>query len=344
MELIENHELTFNIINDLLETGCTIPFTSFVNILERKYDVPIIINYNDANNFSFKLNEYNSDDVFTFKFIKQSNEKVNLTKNGFHHKKGLKKLLSKLQNYFIGKECIDDTIELNIKWFRFLNKIKSYVYGGWLYHLFSDCDLNRDIDVVSSDIDLIMDIFTLQQSISKDEITIDNLIKDNSDYVNSLKVNINNNKINFDIHKTTPKMQMECDAFTNILMIKDECLYISYLPEKMSLIKTLIVAFDDIKNNSYTLIKPLPSSDFDKQFRLLTKPYERLQKNIDIKYDFLDYIDIEYPTLDEIIKYKTCYNCSSDKSNIPIKIPRFVVEFDDKLICTHCLYNEYINK
>lgn len=344
MELIENHELTFNIINDLLESGCTIPFSSFINLLERNYKEPIIINYNDATNFSFKLNDINSDDVFTFKFIKTSDDNLNLTKNGFCHTKGLKKMLSKIQKYFIQKKSIDETQELIIKWILFLNKLDSNIYGGWLYHLFSDCDLDRDIDVVTSDINILIDMFTLQQTISKDDIIINNLVNDKSEYNQSLKIDINNHKIKFDIHKITPKMPMECDAFTNILMIKDEYLGISYCPENMTLIKTLIVTFDDIKNDSYTLIKPLPTSDFDKQFRLITKPFERLQKNIDIKYDFLDYNDIEYLTFDDIIKHKVCYNCSSNKSDVPANIPRFVVDLDATLKCTHCIYNEYIKK
>ena len=151
-------------------------------------------------------------------------------------------------------------------------------------------------------------------------------------------------KLKFDIHRITPKMPVECDAFTNILMLKENCLGISYCPEKMTLVKTLFVAFNDIKNNTYTLIKPLPTSDFDKQFRLIIKPFERLQNNIEIKYDYLDYTDIDYETFDDIVKHKHCKDCSSVKSDLPKNIPRFVVEIDDDYKCTHCIYNDYIKK
>lgn len=344
MEVIRENEHILNIINDLLESGCTIPFSSFCNLVNKNYDEAIIVNFNEAPNFTFELDKCKSDNIFTFKFVKVSEEELNLTKDGFCHNKGISSLLIELQEYFIGKETKEKVADNMIQWILFLNKLDTHLYGGWLYRFFSDLNFDRDIDMITKNTNVIHDMFQLQKTIADDEIIIDNTVKDESEYINSLKILIKSQQIKFDIHRYTSKLPIDCDAFTNILMLKGKYLCVSYIPDKLSLVKTLLLAFSDIKNHSYTLVKELPTSNFNKNFRLIIKPFERLQNNIEIKYDFLDYIDVKYDTFDNIIKHKACNDCSAKNLDVPKGIPRFVVEMNDEYKCTHCIYNQYINK
>lgn len=407
MNIIQNRSKELNIISSFLDNDCKLSFLSFVNIINNIFTDPIVMYYNDYKKIIRLRNdvisqkfikqddltiikfEITNNNYFRIKFIDFENKKepLYLTSGGIIHDHGVESLLFDLQKYFIGTTLDRNKISNQLEWILFMNKLNAHIYGGWLYRFFSDCKLDRDIDIYTYYTETLSSLFNKQQLLYPNKVTIENKLNTKkSNYVDSLKVKFNlitiKNKpvdvvnkfidhkdhdgiivlkkqyiginflaidddttIQFDIHKYNKKTNIDCDAFTNILMLKGDYMSTSYIPKELSLLTTLILAFNDIKNKNYTLIKKLPTSDYHKKLRLIVKPYERMQNNVKINYDYLKYIDVKYQPIETIIKQKQC-GIRHDNDTTANNIPKFVVHsaVDNGYICTHCIYKKYYTK
>ncbi len=253
----------------------------------------------------------------------------------------LRKINEKIEFKSINKENDENfkSIDLMLEWIRYFLIPGNSIYGGWpSRYITSDKpeDMNRDIDIITNDIQSIENLMIV---LKKTGLCKTN---DNRKYnLSSLNVEMNCEiPLKFDIHKKSN--DITCDAFYNNLKMTHEYITINYQPENINYISTILLIFDDLFHNKYTLICPIPKSFENKSdFRLITKPIIFSSERT-IDYAYLEFSDEKFVKVDDILSNDECCR-HYHKINKELDFLPIVVLLGRHNICLHCMHKHVFN-
>lgn len=265
------------------------------------------------------------------KLYKYNKYGITLNKNGLKHKSDIKSLLKTL-NEIISKikpkkKPKSKLRDLHIEWVDYLINNDCQVYGGFLLRYIIDDDLNRDIDVIYEN-DETKNMF---QILIKSDIAT----KINND---KLKIVTPHGDIIIDYHKKCSNdeyLDVNGDAFCNILKLSSEGLDIRDIPENMTYVETFIKVFEDINKRQYTLMKEFPEKIKNNgDVRLFVKPYFMEKDGFIVNYDYLIKNNYTKTLFDFYVNStEVCQKCKENNKK------NFIV--DDKIHCMKCMIELY---
>jgi hypothetical protein len=239
----------------------------------------------------------------------------------------------------------DSYINTSLRWIKYLLEENHEVYGSWpSWYIAAETteQLHRDIDVCTSNYNSIRNMMTLLVDLGLCEFNNTN----SNTYIDiplNIKMELDDGDLIFDIHRKSKNMAS--DAFYNNLKLTKNGVTVNYQPSNLNFITTLILTFNDLFSNNYTLIEQLPERiDNLAQLRLMLKPIIfSLNEARIINYEYLENIYGQIEKLSDKIIDGKCYKNCSHQPNIALGVPsNLVVKIGKKHKCVQCAYNHVL--
>lgn len=275
------------------------------------------------------------------KFKKEINN-LYLSKHGISALHGSKfksiqvlKLLRKINNK---PDYNYKLINVMTEWIKYFLTQDNIIYGSWPSRYITSNnkkDMKRDIDIVTNDI---TSINNLMRALKVSGLCKSNI---NDEYdIPSLNVEINcETYLNFDIHKKSKNDS--ADAFYNNLKMTDEYLTANYQLDNINYITNMLLIFNDLFHDRYTLIFPITTkiSTNVSDLRLIVKPVMfSLERTVD--YSYLEFCNKHFMTLEDLQSKEDC--CRNwHEVNEELSFPPMVFQFGKKNMCLHC-YHKHV--
>lgn len=369
MDFINNNAESLNILQEFLNIGCTIYGESVLNILKCKTPdvVKIFIPSEEISvhveNLKATLDGCARGQITskkciwlinkltimtTTKFpsnIDNNNKNICITKNGIStldNNNGIE-ILNILRNVN-NKEPFDDTyVNTSLKWIKYFIKENHNIYGSWPSRYITESnpqEMHRDIDICTNNYNSLRNMITLLI-----DVNVCQLINNNTNKYIDIPFNVEfqtpEGVLKFDIHKESKKMS--ADAFYNNLKLSQKCLTLNYQPSNINFISALILTFNDLFSNNYTLIEPFPKRvDNISQLRLVIKPL-LFSSTHTINYDYLKHHNEKVDELKDILVNKKCYKKCNYPLNNNLGVPSTtVIKLGDKFKCIQCIHNHVL--
>lgn len=366
MDFITQNKTTIDILQKFIDEDCVLCGSFIINMLvNHTFDnMEIYFPANKQINF---LDIFGSIKVFESKILSSTETLWTINNMTFT-------LLSKLRDnndlclskngiFIVNHDSIDvlktfksiminnddcDRAKISISWIKYLISTDNEIYGSWpSRYITNDCNNcdeseEHDIDVHSNNIQQLRQ-FMAPLNISGFCEIKDVNIKDAAGYHDknsfNARIKLQGWNLIFDIHKTSNNIS--CDAFYNNLKMTREYLTINHIPDKLNFLETLILTFNDLFCNQYTLIKSIPKIFKNKaDFRLLLKPYLFSLTRI-ISYDYLEYINAK--PMHKLTNIVTNKNCNKHES-FADQLTHPVINMSNKKPswCLNCIYDHVL--
>lgn len=371
MNFISNNIDTLNIIQILIDKGCVLYGSSLRNFLithnieKLNIYIPSDEVYNQVEifkayfeysielkkeQFKFEISKINknrtmwkiNDVCLCFTILKPKPKKE--INNLYLNKYGLStfydckfKSIKVLQLLRKIKEKPDfnfKSINTMTEWIKYFLTQDNFIYGGWpSRYITSDkpSEMKRDIDIISNDM---VSMENLMRVLNKTGLC--SLNNNNKYKVSSLNVDINCDiPLKFDIHKNSK--DITCDAFYNNLRMTNEHVTVNYQPENINYICIMLLIFNDLFNDKYTLICSFPKTyETKSEFRLITRPII-LANERTVDYSYLEFSNQNFIPISDILSTDECCR-SYHKINKELDFPPTVVQLGKRNICLHCMH------
>jgi len=274
---------------------------------------------------------------------------VYISKNGISIIGQSKQKSIDVLKYFRVTESEDcDRMKVTISWLKYLMNADNYVYGSWptryILNDCSDCDENneRDIDLCTTDKNKIRQLMTALEC--SGICQIDNNVGKYDIKPLNARIKLEGWNLIFDIHEESKNMS--CDAFYNNLKLTNDYVTINYEPDNLSFIESLILTFNDLFYNQYTLIKPIPNQFQNKSdFRLLLKPF-LFSTTKEISYDYLEENDQNIRKLNDVVTDHICEK-HKNSDNLEYPIMNMCLNMNKevkKSWCLNCIQDHVLQK